>query len=151
VARVKTYGDVLAEYRVHRESESLGPDGQLCARLTRGLLQRRAVSTAAVLTTYIGMEANRLEDVQAGLVHDLGDVLSEYQDPERAYWNVVVLPALKKIPRRQLADAIGMSERQIAAIRNGHAMPTAEHRLALTKTVERNWFPLCLSGCGQKN
>lgn len=54
---VKTYRDVLGEYRTHPESKSLGPDGQPCNRATAGLLRRRPVKAAAI--HHIGKESNK--------------------------------------------------------------------------------------------
>ena len=114
---------------------TLGPNGLACTRQTLGLLQRRPVWTQAPLTTYIGKEADRLEDVQAAIVHDVGEVLAEYADPRRDPQHTFVIPILRQIPRSQLASAAGMSERAVAAIRNGHALPRPEHRAALSRVA----------------
>jgi len=78
VALVKTYRDVVGEYRVHPEAKSCGPDGAVCHRATIGLLARRHV-VAGVLPELIGKEANKLEDVEAGLVHAEAEVLNIYE------------------------------------------------------------------------
>ena len=61
VVRIKTYRDVVAEYRRHTEHKSLAPDGQPCSPTTVGLLRRRPVEAMRVV--YTGKESNRLEDV----------------------------------------------------------------------------------------
>ncbi len=81
MARVKTVADVLADYRVHPEPKRLGPDGQPCDRATVGLLRRRPVT--GITIDYVGKESNRLEDVQAGVVHDPKDVLTVIPNPRR--------------------------------------------------------------------
>ena len=63
---VKSYGQVLRDYLLHPEHKFHGPDGQPCGRLTRGVLRRRPVHVRDL--RYIGKEANKLDDVQAGLV-----------------------------------------------------------------------------------
>jgi hypothetical protein len=68
VIYVKTYRDVLKEYRAHAETKSLAPDGTLCVGASMGLLQRRPVTR--LYGAYVGKESNRLEEVDAGLIHD---------------------------------------------------------------------------------
>ncbi len=77
VVRVKSYRDVLAEYEVHPEPKSAGDDGAPCGPGTRGLLRRRAVRVAKIV--HIGKEANRLEDVEAGWIHDVHEVVEVYE------------------------------------------------------------------------
>jgi hypothetical protein len=131
--RVKTYRDVVAEYGTHPEAKSLGPDGKVCGRQTVGLLQRRPVTRGSL--TWLGKESNRLEEVEAGLVHDPEEVYTEYADPREDLWQTTVLPVLRQMPLRVLAEQAGLSERQVRAIRNGHAMPREKHRQALTRVV----------------
>jgi len=76
---VKTYADVIAEYRVHPESKSLRPDGHPCSQRSLGLLLRRPVIAKAV--RYIGKESNKLDDREAGLIDDTGEVVTEYRYP----------------------------------------------------------------------
>src|SRR5439155_10561229 len=76
--QVKSYRDVLDEYRVHPEPKSLGPDGRPCDRATVGLLSRRPVRAGTA--SYIGKESHRHEDVEQGLVHRVADVRTTYRD-----------------------------------------------------------------------
>ncbi len=120
---VKSYADVLREYRLHPEHKFHGPDGTPCGRLTRGVLHRRPVHLAGPLR-HIGKEANRLDDVQAGLVGDLGDVLTEYHDPYAGWFHQLVLPVLERYSGRQLADLLRTDRRTIDRIRAGqHPRP----------------------------
>jgi hypothetical protein len=106
VVRVKTYRDVLAEYRTHPEAKSLGPDGEVCDRQTVGLLQRRPVTRGTL--TYVGKESNRLEEVEAGVVHDPEEVYTEYADPRENPWQTLILPVLQSIDSRELAARAGL-------------------------------------------
>jgi hypothetical protein len=103
-ARVKTYADVLAEYRVHPEPKSFGPDAEPCGRQTRGLLSRRPVTAAYI--TYIGKESNKLDDRQAGLIHDNEEVLNEYPDPRRDPFRTLVLPVLRDCPTKEIVEGV---------------------------------------------
>ena len=94
---VKTFRDVLTEYRLHPEAKSLGPDNKPCDQTTVGLLRRRRVKIASVTRdgeivsaiTYIGKESNKLMELASGLVTSLDDALNEYQDPEQdALWEL---------------------------------------------------------------
>ncbi len=115
---VQTLRDVLREYRNHPEAKSLGPDGKVCGRPTRGLLARRPVEVS--LVHYIGKEANRLEDVEAGLVGDLDEVLTEYIDPAQDMIRTLVLPVLEGLSSREVGRRIDEEDhKKITRIRNG--------------------------------
>ena len=118
--RVRSYRDLLAGYRVHLEEKFLGPDGRPCRRQTVGLLQQRAVHARPA--THIGKEANRLEDVQQGLVADLGEVLNEYESSTRDPLRTEVLPALAHL-----------SPTAASKIRFGKLVPHVRHWEALSE------------------
>jgi hypothetical protein len=124
--RVKTYRDVLEEYRAHAETKSLASDGTLCVGATTGLLRRRPVTRESL--AYVGRESNRLEEVEAGLIHDPDEVYTEYvdaaYDPE---WEALVAE-LKTIPRAWLMQETGLDRSTITRLRNGHARPTRTTR-----------------------
>jgi hypothetical protein len=126
IVRVKTYRDVLEEYRTHPEAKSLDPEGEVCSRQAIGLLQRRPVTRSRLI--YVGKESNRLEEVEAGLIHDLDEVYTEYVDPDQDSWKVLVVPVLKEMPLRVIQEQTGMSRSQIKALRNGHARPHKANR-----------------------
>jgi hypothetical protein len=119
VARVKSWRDVLDEYRVRPEAKSLGPDGRPCGRDTIGLLRRRPV--AALSITHVGKESNLLEEVQAGLVHDEDEVLTVYRDEGRDPWPALVHPLLVELPVRHVADSSGLSANVVEKLRGGHS------------------------------
>ena len=123
VVRIKTYGDVVAEYRVHPEHKSLAPDGQPCLRTTIGLLQRRPVT--AIRPVYVGKESNRLEEVQHGLIEDEDEVMTEYRDTANDPFVRFVVPVLRTMPVRS-AEVLGISARTFKRARAGTARPASE-------------------------
>ena len=92
---------------------------------------RRSVGVGEV--HYIGKESNRIEDVEHGLVHALGDVLNEYVDGRRDEWETSILPRLREISKAEIAGATGTSERQIQRYRTGRVTPRSKHRDALAR------------------
>ncbi len=115
---VKSYEQVLREYRLHPEHKFDGPDGQWCRYLTRGLLQRRAVHLAGTVHL-IGKEANKFDEVQAGLHGDLTGVVTEYACLGTVVVQRLVLPVLDRYSGRQLAACVGTDRRTIDRIRHG--------------------------------
>jgi hypothetical protein len=97
----------------------------------RGLLGRRPVLAAGV--RYIGKESNSLEDTKAGRIFDLDDVLNEYRG-EDAEWPESVQWVLRQIPKVQLAEETGLSERTVAAARNGRP-PHPRNRMLLIRAA----------------
>jgi hypothetical protein len=132
-ARLQTFRDVIGEFRTHPEAKSLGPDGKPCGRHTQGLLRRRVVQETYV--SHVGKEANKLEEVEAGLEHPADVVYNEYDRPMTMHWDTDMLPLLKQCPVQRLADATGLSTRSIKAIRNGHAQPRARNREQLARIL----------------
>jgi hypothetical protein len=124
VARVKTIGDVLTDYRVHPESKSLGPDEQPCGRATIGLLHRRPVTGIAI--EYIGKESNRLEEVKVGLLHDPVEVQTVIPDPRHGAWRRVVLPVLRDCSLSYLTGRAHRSASTVKRIRAGLTTPRAD-------------------------
>ncbi|HEX2809223.1 MAG TPA: hypothetical protein VHN80_23915, partial [Kineosporiaceae bacterium] len=144
LAIVKSYGQVLREYRLHPEHKFSGPDGEACGRLTRGLLRRRPVRVLDV--RYIGKEANRLDDVQAGLVGQLGEVLNEYDDPNDSWVHRLVLPVLAGYSGRQLATLLGTDRRTIDRIRAGQKPRPGLRDALLHLAVQQATDDLCANG-----
>lgn len=134
-ARVKTYGDVLLEYEFHPEAKCANSRGNPCSKQTTGLLQRRHVHIG--LIKYIGKESNSLENVEAGVVHSAQSVYTEYSDPRRDEWQLVVLPVLKKIPLTLLVDMSGMSSRELKYIRAGSSRPHRRNQELLVAILKK--------------
>jgi len=92
VARVKTYGEVLREYEFHLGGKSADAKGKPSGKQTVGLLRRRHVRVERII--YIGRESNRLEEIEAGVIHSPESVYTEYPDPRRDEWQTRILPVL---------------------------------------------------------
>jgi hypothetical protein len=131
MARVETFADVLAKYATHPETKSLGPDGQPCDRATVGLLRRRPVTAGTI--TLIGKESNGLEERSRGeaTVDDLYLRMTTYDDHDE--WYRLVLPRLRPIGAKRLAQLLGMSERRVRDVLKGRASPHAKHMLRLVE------------------
>jgi hypothetical protein len=131
--RVKTYRDVLEEYRAHAETKSLAPDGTLCVGTTTGLLRRCPVTRESL--AYVGRESNRLEEVEAGLIHDPDEVYTEYVDAQHdPEWETLVA-ALHDIPRSWLMQETGLDRSTVTRLRNGRTRPTRSTRNKLMRAV----------------
>jgi hypothetical protein len=129
--RLRTYRDVIRHHRLHPEAKSGDPEGGPCNRGTVGLMPRRPV--LATMIRHIGKESNQLEEAEHEVELDLDAVLIQYAD-ERAEWEGA-LPALRKLRDqrgwRLLADASGLSEREIRYALNGGKMPHPQARRGL--------------------
>lgn len=134
-ARVKTYGDVVAEYAFHAESKSASADGTASTRQTVGLLQRRHCRIASI--TPIGKESNSLEEVGAGLIHSAENVYNVYSDPSRDEWQRKIIPALKQARVADLARESGLSRRTIMNARKGQRRPHPRNQQMLIDAVRR--------------
>lgn len=133
MTQAQTYRDARASYRTHPEAKSSGSDGRPCGRGTVGLLGRRTVRTAYLV--HLGKEANKLEEVEAGLEHDADEGYTEYDDPWRDPWRALVLPVLRRMPRKDLVAAVGMSERRLRDVMTGRARPRPDAKAALTRAA----------------
>lgn len=126
-ARVQSYADVLAEYRVHPEPKSLAPNGKPAGWHGIGLLARRPVTATRLV--HVGKESNELESREAGLVHDLEEVVNEYVTSDR--WQDYVLPILRNLSRSQLREW-GLSGANVSRVKAGSFRGTARTRTRLT-------------------
>lgn len=120
-AWVKTFGDVIAEYAHHPESKYADEHGNPSDQQTVGLLQRRHVGIAEIVM--IGKESNRLEEVDAGMVHSADSVYTVYADPARDQWAREIVPKLQRIRLSVLIKETGLSRRMLINTRRGHARP----------------------------
>lgn len=133
--RVKTIGEVLAQYRHHPEAKSLGSNGKPCGSKTVGVLARRPV--IALYLTHIGKESNRLEDVEARFVHDLDEVSTEYRDTCRDPFITLVLPVLRTMPRAHLLKETGLSKNALKKVLAGGARAQSRTMVMLTRAASR--------------
>jgi hypothetical protein len=134
---VKTYRDVLADYRTHPEAKSLGPDGEPCDRATIGRLSRRPVRVDAGAVHYIGKESNKIDEALSGLITDLDDVLTEYPNPAHDALRRLVAPIIRELPIREVATGTGVSVRTVKRARGGQSVGKAA-RAALTAYATRH-------------
>ena len=109
---------------MHPEPKSLDHIGHPCGRGSLGLLGRRPVQLGSLI--YIGKESNALEQVELGLIHSLDEVRRSYPEPGASWWEVVVLPELRKVPLKTLVAATGLSERSMRYILDGERRPGPE-------------------------
>src|SRR5438874_1315760 len=88
---------------------------------TVGVLQRRHVYMDQIRC--IGKEANRLEEVESGMIHSAQNVYTEYPDPQRDEWMTKIVPTLRRIPLSQIETLTHLSRRAIINARNGRTRP----------------------------
>ncbi len=118
---VKTYRNVLAEYAMHPEAKSNGPDGRPCSPQTVGMLSRRPFTARTIV--HIGKEANRLEEAQAGLLQRFEEILSAYDDVDPVALREWALPILRKLGVREVARRTGHSLGAAHAVLAGRSTP----------------------------
>jgi hypothetical protein len=129
IARVKTYRDVVAEYRIHPEAKSADPYGAPRGPGTVGLLQRRGVTAGRI--RYIGKESNLVDEVDAGLIHDQDEVSLEYIDPRRDTWVMNLLPRLRAASSGAVARALGVNLSTVKRWKAGGQRPRPAQLRAL--------------------
>lgn len=123
--RVKTYGDVVADYRLHPDPKMSAPDGGPVRRGTVGILGRRPVRASAVRD--IGKEAARLEDEEPGFVRLGEDVVMDWSDPDEAWGEIVEQLRdgrdAHRLTVKEMARAAGAAERTVQYWLNGSKVP----------------------------
>jgi hypothetical protein len=138
-AEAKTYGDIVAQYRWHAESKSLGPDGNPCTSQSRGLLRRTPVTANEL--RYIGKETDRRWE-QGEEISILDTFTLEYRPDETA--NLKTDPDLQRKARehsiRALAEAAGVSTRTVKAARGGKRL--RKSTIDKLETVLRSEVPI---------
>jgi len=135
VARVKTYGEVLREYEFHSGAKSADPKGKPSGKQTIGLLRRRHVRVDRII--YIGKESNRLEEMEAGIIHSPESVYTEYPDPRRDEWESKTLPALTKLPVSALMKLSRKSRSMLYRARAGRSTPRKKNQKLLASIFRR--------------
>ena len=111
----------MLEYEFHPEAKCADADGNACEKQTVRLLQRRKIQISAI--KYIGKESNLLEDVEAGIIHSADNVYTEYVDKRRDEWEIIIRPALKRIPLSVLQKLSGLSRRTWIDAKTGRSRP----------------------------
>ena len=116
-ARLKTFGDVVEEFAVHPECKNAALDGSRSDERTIGQLTRRRIRPFTI--DLIGKEANRIEDVDSGMVHCWDDVRATFTDPAYDKWTSVIQPLLRDMTAREIAEKAGVTERTARNWRSG--------------------------------
>lgn len=132
--RVQTYGDVFDEYAHHPESKCADEHGNVCDRQTTGLLFRRQVLIGEIVP--IGKESNKLEEVDAGLIHSADSVYVTYPDPRRDCWERDIRPKLQTISLADLMRATGLSRRMLIKTRKGQVRPHLRNQTLIIKALQ---------------
>jgi hypothetical protein len=134
LVRVRSIGEVIDDYRTHTEAKSLGPDGLPCSRSTIGLLRRRPVSASDFV--YIGKEANELDAVEEGLIHELGEVMTEY-GPVDDPWLTTYLRLIQSVPTGRLAELTGLDRKTVQRTKAGVTRPHPNNELRLVEAARK--------------
>ena len=139
--RVKTLGDVLAEFRLRPEHKSLAPDGTPATSLTKGLLQRRPIESAPVLTDLVGKEGNELDERGAGVIIDPDDYRSQYGN-RGDRWTELVLPVLRALGVNEVIRRTGRGKSVVYEVIAGkkpkYSGPAARYRqIAVEEAASR--------------
>jgi hypothetical protein len=93
------------------------------------VLQRRPVTATEI--TYIGKEANRLEETTAGLIHDPAEILNTYTDRALDPWHTLVRPVLRDFNTAEIAARAGLDRRSVQRLLSGRTSPRQSHRSEL--------------------
>ena len=132
---MQTFGDTFADYAHHPESKCADEHGNVCDRQFIGLLFRRRVRIGEIVA--IGKESNKLEEVDAGLIHSADSVYITYPDPTRDDWERLTKPKLQIIPLSVLVTESGVSRRMLVKYRRGHARPRPRYQRLLAVALNR--------------
>ncbi|MDQ4144983.1 MAG: hypothetical protein M3198_14835 [Actinomycetota bacterium] len=126
IVPVKTYGELARQYAGHPEVKFADAQGERCAPTTSGTLSRRHV--IAIRSEPYGKEGHALRRRIEGA--GIGDRAQEtFLDP--ADFERLVLPVARVMPRREFAEAVGMSERGLRKILNGYSGGTVATRASI--------------------
>jgi hypothetical protein len=109
--------------------------GKPSSKQSVGLLHRRHVRVERII--YIGKESNRLEEIEAGVIHSPESVYTEYPDPSRDEWQTRILPLLKKIPIADLMRVSGRSPSMLRRALAGRSRPRKRNRELLKSILQR--------------
>ncbi len=94
-----------------------------------GLLKRRAVTATRLV--HVGKEANELDEIQAGLIHDAGEVFNEHL--AEGVWFSAVVPVLQRMNRAALRTHL--SGTRISRLRAGTLDPGRKAQASLTRVA----------------
>jgi hypothetical protein len=134
--RVKTYGEIVEDYRLHEESKSVGPDLQPCGKRTIGLLGRRAVVVRGK-PRHLGKESNKLEDRLYEQVDTEANHLNVLNASDWSDFRQIVVPAgIALRDTSAIAELAGVSQRVVQkAFAGGGLRATTERRMTFAIDV----------------
>ena len=116
----------------HPEAKSLAPDGQPVTGDTHGLLQRRPIESAPVLTDLIGKEANQLDERAVLLTGGTPVRTTPSTGTEATAGPELVLPILRNLGPQEFMRRTGRSRSAVYEILSGkvpkYAGPAARYR-----------------------
>lgn len=144
VIGVKSYRDVVTNYSIHPEEKFTDSKGNVCGRMTRGVLHRHHLHIGAIL--HQGKETNDLEKNREVGVIPLGDVPNtEYWTNEEGFHEIVV-PVLKSFKQTNLlamvsAKGLSITQANLSRALNGKSrthsqMMSALIAIAVNKAIE---------------
>jgi hypothetical protein len=119
----ETYEDLLKQHVLRPEPKSSDSSGEPCSRHARGLLGWRHIFIKEIRV--IGKEANELELLQAGIVTDEDEYLTEYPRDIRDY----LLEILRLIPAKSIQQELNCSRRYSYSLRKGERKPARKYLL----------------------
>jgi hypothetical protein len=124
VVRVLTLGDVISRYARKVEHKSRAPDGEDSTGETEGLLQRRPVESAPVLSDLTGKEGNKIVERLSGEVTSPEEYRTDYGERSDR-WSQLVLPVLRQMGASKVSQLASVSRRAVErALRvDGQAVP----------------------------
>jgi hypothetical protein len=135
---LRTLAHVINTYRQRAEHKSLDPIGRPAAGTTLGRLHRRPVHSRPADTLLIGKESNKLAERETGGADGRDSVV--VYGPAGDEWTEWIMPALRRVGLRRVAEALGISERRARDLVKGrarpHAGPSGHYGLARALAVQ---------------
>jgi len=131
----ETYAELITEHMRRPEPKSADASGEPCSRNSIGLLGRRHVFVTEIKP--IGKEANELELLEAGLIADEDEYLTEYPRDIRDFLPEI----LRLIPAKSIQSALKCGRSYAYALRNGQRKPGKSRQakaIALAAQIARD-------------
>jgi hypothetical protein len=125
----------FARVRIPSRREECGCEGKAQRQANFSATRRRLVRVERIIN--IGKESNRLEEIEAGVIHSPESVYTEYPDPRREEWQTKILPVLKKIPIATLMRFSGRSRSMLLRTMAGRARPRRGNQELLKSILHR--------------
>jgi hypothetical protein len=124
--------DVLTAYRGRVENKSLNPTGDPAGPTSRGLLQRRPITSSPTETELTGKEGNKLIERATGETTDPAEYRNTYGTRTNT-WQLIV-EILREVGVPAIVEQTGYSRSAVYATLNG-ATPHSTHARAYTELI----------------